>query len=525
MESEANSPLEQSIKTVARSLFGFTFLALITAFITLAALILSPVPPDPGFAQIRNYILIGYGVFFLLVVAVNVVVFRRSEEGLITTARPITRLLRNGWLIFPLIFFAVEINFFAFLILGDVAPSITGPGKFLLLTWSLILALMAVTANLERLSGWFSKTQPLWVGVGVSLMVLIVFFALNLVNQRIVAATRIEDRLRGYLDYRPLIFFNEGENPARTREFWTENSEMKAQWLPYTYWTLEPYEGQHINIDGLGLRRTATFVEPDDTEATNIYFFGGSTAWGEGARDDYTIPSHMARILHEEGYHARVVNYGQTGYVGTQDMIIFELQLALDNVPDVAVFYQGFNDMLSAYEQGMSGLPYYENHRISDFYAGRLLKDGQLVLIPPPATIEDFDYSPVALEGGGAEEIVARYLANVRIIRAIAAEYGVDVIFVWQPALFYKDTLTGAEPSIRAEVDVITPGFAELYSEANNILRLRIADENIEDIVVISDLFTDDGREIFHDRVHVNEEGNFTIAEAIMPALYDVLSQ
>ena len=48
---------------------------------------------------------------------------------------------------------------------------------------------------------------------------------------------------------------------------------------------------------------------------------GGSSLWGFGARDDQTIPSLLARKLHERGLKVEIKNLSELGYVSTQELI------------------------------------------------------------------------------------------------------------------------------------------------------------------------------------------------------------
>ena len=109
--------------------------------------------------------------------------------------------------------------------------------------------------------------------------------------------------------------------------YWSEHGRAsKAAWMPFVYARRRPFSGKHINIDENGRRRTWSpeAVPPDSPE---IWVFGGSTVWGTGARDDYTIPSCIARNLAEAGRPSRVVNLGESGWVSTQEIILLQLYL------------------------------------------------------------------------------------------------------------------------------------------------------------------------------------------------------
>jgi lysophospholipase L1-like esterase len=247
--------------------------------------------------------------------------------------------------------------------------------------------------------------------------------------------------------------------------------------------------------------------------------------WGEGSRDDYTIPSQVARLLNGSGTPVRASNYGQIAYVSTQDEILFERQLALGNVPDTAVFYGGFNDLASVYiHEGTAGLPHNEINRQRDLISGQILRDGRPLISQPGVNFSDLDFSLVAVADATPAQIVDLYLANLRLIRAAGREFGVETLFVWQPAILYKQQLTPQEQLFVDENRIAWAGFDELYQAVDEELRRRIATDGIEDILMLSDLFADESRYLFYDRVHVIEDANTLIAEAIAPALLPLLN-
>ena len=63
--------------------------------------------------------------------------------------------------------------------------------------------------------------------------------------------------------------------------------------------------------------------------------------WGEGARDDYTIPSWLQRFIYQTTYRARITNFGQEAYVSTQEVLVLFEQFQKGNIPDIVIFYDG----------------------------------------------------------------------------------------------------------------------------------------------------------------------------------------
>jgi lysophospholipase L1-like esterase len=95
--------------------------------------------------------------------------------------------------------------------------------------------------------------------------------------------------------------------------------------------------------------------------------FGGSTMWGAGSRDSFTVPSLLARALQGRELRVEITNFGETGYVSTQGVITLLLQLRKGNVPDAVIFYEGVNDTYSAYQNGIAGIPQNEFNRVKEF--------------------------------------------------------------------------------------------------------------------------------------------------------------
>ena len=521
MDETSQDKAYEPVKTLARSLFGFALFAWVPMLVTWCLFVMSPIPPDAGYARIRVIIIIGFGIATLLGFGLTVRIFQQDGAALLRIADKLVRVFGKRWLAFILMFALAEANFLAFILLENIAPSIANPMKFLLLCWSLVFGGVLLTIHWLCLKNGYRDTEQVWAGIGIAAVSAVILMVLFSLNNLLVNVSGISGRLRGSLDYRRLEFIDDGD-PPEPQQFWAEQGQTTVRWLPYNYWTVAPFDGEFINIDRQGLRYTPLYT--DEASAASIYFFGGSTLWGEGARDAYTIPGQIAKLLSDAGHPAIVLNYGQTGYVSTQDLILFQAQLALGRAPNIAVFYQGFNDVFSAYSQGRSGIPYQEHQRVSDVVAGRLLRSGQPVLRLPVEDISRYDWSLVGEADASADAIAERWFANRRLVQTLADGYGVRLLFVWQPALFAKQMLVGAESRILEELEMEKTNFAALYRQVDRIVRHRVAADMTDDVIVLTDLFSDSEQELFYDRVHITEIGNLMVAEAIQSRISDLLT-
>src|SRR5688500_15337709 len=108
------------------------------------------------------------------------------------------------------------------------------------------------------------------------------------------------------------------------REYYAELQDTwELQWRSYVYYRRKRFDGEYINVDASGLRATTAPSPRQQGQRVpvKIFMFGGSTLWGTGARDAYTIPSMVASELEKSGLRPEVTNFGETGYVSTQEVI------------------------------------------------------------------------------------------------------------------------------------------------------------------------------------------------------------
>ena len=88
-------------------------------------------------------------------------------------------------------------------------------------------------------------------------------------------------------------------------------------------------------------------------------FFGGSTLQGAYQRDDFTIPSDVAKVAYSNHIAIHVTNYGQQGYAAWQELELLEELLTTGYRPKVVVFYDGINDLYAQANSGTSATPTY----------------------------------------------------------------------------------------------------------------------------------------------------------------------
>jgi len=323
-------------------------------------------------------------------------------------------------------------------------------------------------------------------------------------------------------------------------QYYSEFEESSAtRWSSYVYWRRKSYEGQYINVDPNGIRRT--WRADKDRRAgdrLSVFVFGGSTMWGVGVRDDATIASFLARKLKEKGIEAEVTNFGESGYVSTQEVIALIRELQRGNVPDLAIFYDGVNDVYSAYQQRAAGLPHNEYNRVNEFnltqsrsyrslravFLRRTVERLAMVRfsrgllrrlgvgVRPDAAVTYWGARDNAIAGKEDlfREVLTVYEGNARIVKALADAYGFKTLLYWQPTIFHKKHLTAYEETQRKSVEALQPFCQAVYGIA---CRTDLAAERETVFHDLSGTFAEVSQPVFIDWCHLSEWGNEVIAE------------
>ncbi len=320
-------------------------------------------------------------------------------------------------------------------------------------------------------------------------------------------------------------------------EFWAEHwrAEQQQIYQPWVLWRIAPHTGRHVNVSAIGLRHTPGAVCTPG--ARRIFVFGGSAVWGWGAPDDGTIPAHLQAALDAAGHSTCVTNFGQNGFVSTQDVLELQRAIAAGNVPDVAIFYHGYNDISSAALQGRAGA-----HLYYDRIARRLETEAPAparepgwsaalratrtwALIerastrasrPDPAAAGPQPTPPPDAPGvqGLADSVLQVYHANVRTIAALAGQYGFDWHVFWQPVLPVSGKpRTAEEEGMGSSLGPILPLARAVFA---GLAAAPPADPRFHDLRAV---FDRDSTAIYIDFVHLTPPANRTVALRILEAM------
>lgn len=363
----------------------------------------------------------------------------------------------------------------------------------------------------------------IWMSLGLTVAVLAAIEIVPEVHVLWKRVLRVVDPEGGKTDWRAASELYQGQDWVRA--YWREYNATAPVWSPYVLWRMRPQTGTHVNVDAEGRRRTWSGTA--EAGKPEIWLFGGSTMFGMGSRDDHTIASTVAKTL-DAGGGARVVNYGQPGWVMAQSAILLAEELKKGRRPDVVVFYDGANDVFSAVAQGTAGWPQNNDNRQREFNLvnhdrrGDLIREAVLSLLPrttewlgrlagprvPPPLAEE--------ELARRTRAAAEYMgATATQVRALAAAHGFKTVFVLQPMIFDKPTKTPFEQ--RAAGDYA--GMAKAYALGYDGIRHAAGLAGHDDVLDLSGLFAATADAMFIDFCHMGEPGDARIGAAIAQAV------
>ncbi len=304
---------------------------------------------------------------------------------------------------------------------------------------------------------------------------------------------------------------------------------------PLVDWRHPDFESEWINNKS-GIRKS---YEPDThgQPPVVLQFFGGSTMWGTHQRDLHTIPSEVARLAEAHGIPVKVINYGQLGYMSIQEVALFMENCVTGKVPDIAIFYDGFNDIAYTLEENEirvdEPLVRLRSQMVEEVYR----RDDPSTLITKfsavhwlyhrwltPGAAEAMQDQPLHDPEAYMPRLETWYFGNARLAHHLGSAYGARVFSFFQPhyAMKRRDPRE-LPPELFRKLSFDTKGEYEVFSIVTQLIRQRLPEYMID----LSSALDDAKEPVMTDLVHHSELGAQMVAEQIFehiePALHAVL--
>jgi lysophospholipase L1-like esterase len=350
--------------------------------------------------------------------------------------------------------------------------------------------------------------------------------------------------------------FDPPNEPALRNSPWAaevlaEQANLTSVVDPFLGYRLGDKASTYTNIvDGV----RASYQSTAPGKKQSVWFFGASALFGDGQRDDHTIPSEFARLAEADGIPVEVRNYGRPGIAMWQELELFQQTVAAGQKPDLVVFYDGFNDLAWQMNLDLSAEPtnVYDRSRGQETNAGANGVDattrsaGDTSSSPGSTTVSDvvgayWDQSashhvydalhdlfagsdqPKVQFAAGVDQTLpaqtpeqiseaARNAISIQsraatLAHAVATSAGADVSFFWQPTVFTKKLL--ADEKRYLTLDTYEPArWVPAIKQTRELLKKT-------PFVDLGGALDSATTPVLWDFVHTNEEGARLAASAI----------
>ncbi len=311
----------------------------------------------------------------------------------------------------------------------------------------------------------------------------------------------------------------------------TNKSEFGLRYEPFSLWKHRPFETNFLKYKKNGYRNT---INPKLNEkcfsSEKIYFYGGSTIAGDGLlRDQDLIPSIVSSQLALNGKCAEIKNWAQSGFNSGNEFTLFLNQLINGNIPDIAIFYDGFND---AIHKGLFNKPHmaydvYKNvwinskkrlhTRIAEAFIRRSYFATNVKNIlyrnSNNNNLEEQSTTPIIKER--SKRAAINYLVKSQNLKEICEKFNIKCLFILQPTLYNKTTISIEEKEILNKTDLdFKIALNQFYSviKTNNKKEGKLRDFFVIDM---TNVFDETKISLYTDIVHLAPNGNRIIGKEI----------
>jgi hypothetical protein len=303
-----------------------------------------------------------------------------------------------------------------------------------------------------------------------------------------------------------------------------------AKYYEYFLFSAPPCTTETINVsEDFSARQTPASAPADGAELI-VWTFGGSTMQEYQTTDQRSIANIIAGTIAAAGIRVRVENFGVPTFQSSLELVklmTLAARVPADRLPDVVVFYDGYNDA----NHGYFGAGNMQNDLSAKLAALVEQRGGTLFLYGASiglsghskfwethvhrrlerALFHDPDPQPDEANLRRAVEI---YVRNTRLASAVCAAIEARCLFVLQPLIATKTPLGPREEQVIAGMKPSLIEFARRFYELAGT-ELRGSPEFVDASAVLNDRPDD----VLHDLGHVSAFGVPAVGEVIATAI------
>jgi hypothetical protein len=300
-----------------------------------------------------------------------------------------------------------------------------------------------------------------------------------------------------------------------------------AKYYEYFLFSAPPCATPMVNVSDFYSSRQTPASAPAEAAELIVWMFGGSTLQEHQTTDERSIANVVARSLSAAGIAARVENFGVPTFQSSLELIKFlalAARMPADRLPDVVVFYDGYNDANHGYYFGAGNMQNDLSAKLAVLVGqrgGTLLLYGASIALADVsafwkahvhrrierALFRDPDPQPDEANLRRAVEI---YVRNTRLASGMCAAIEAQCLFVLQPLIATKTPLGPIEAQVLAEMKPSLIAFARQFYE--------LATAGLQGgsgLLDASAVLDGDPRDVFHDLGHVSAFGVPAVGELI----------
>lgn len=297
---------------------------------------------------------------------------------------------------------------------------------------------------------------------------------------------------------------------------WSRTGLPPADYRSHVGWRRIIWASESVNVEGpYGQRRT---INTAASATPKVYFFGGSTTWGDGSTDAGTIPSQFAA---KTGIYSE--NFGEPGYTAHQSLLLLIQVLQAGHRPDVVVFYDGVNEVWVKCRSELTPESHEREQQFRTVLRRSSVTDAFPHYLAPLFTVAANVRRELDRTSRGehydchrnpqkAQAIVDNMIKDWELAKKLVEWHGGKFIGILQPVVHFSRTPFEHLPS-RALIERLRPGYESIYP----MLRERVArlGEGFYDLVSI----VDGNEPVYTDFCHLTEKGNAVVAGRIAEIL------
>lgn len=267
-----------------------------------------------------------------------------------------------------------------------------------------------------------------------------------------------------------------------------------------------------VNVHDRVRRSYVPDAAADDPATLDVWFLGASALFGQGARDDHTIPSEVVRLAEDAGVPVRAQNFGVPSYWAWQDSVLLAQLLSERPAPDLIVTYEGYNDIANTLPAGSP----------TQVWAGfadqvrTVLAEAGADFAGAQGNFADTIPRTAVRSPQNAATVFGRAAA---LSRDLAAAHDLPIAQYLQPELWTRDLAVddATLANIRSDRE-----FHDSVAVGWNQARALMATDGVVDL---GDSLDDVDELIYSDDVHTNELGSRKVAEAMYADLAPTLER